>query len=168
MARRCRSPRGVVGSRQVTQLAALGRDQRCGQAGTTPKICPSRNIAALLSGADVRYDIGDSHRLSGRLVPDFTLPSGERVAELLHTARPVLLDFTGGTFAESAAPWRGRVDVTTVDGSSGTAAAILIRPDGYVAWAADGCTPGDVDRLRAALGRWFGPARRNAQAAAAG
>ena len=126
------------------------------------------HIAALLSGADVRYDIGDSHRLSGRLVPDFTLPSGERVAELLHTARPVLLDFTGGTFAESAAPWRGRVDVTTVDGSSGTAAAILIRPDGYVAWAADGCTPGDVDRLRAALGRWFGPARRNAQAAAAG
>jgi 2-polyprenyl-6-methoxyphenol hydroxylase-like FAD-dependent oxidoreductase len=126
------------------------------------------HIAALLSGADVRYDIGDSHPLSGRLVPDFTLPSGERVAELLHRARPVLLDFTGGAFAESAAPWRGRVDVTTAEGSSATAAALLIRPDGYVAWAAEDCGPDDVDRLRAALGRWFGPARRETQTAAAG
>jgi 2-polyprenyl-6-methoxyphenol hydroxylase-like FAD-dependent oxidoreductase len=126
------------------------------------------HIAALLSGADVRYDIGDSHPLSGRLVPDLTLGSGQRVAELLHRARPVLLDFTGGAFAEPVAPWRGRVDVTTVDGSSGTAAAILIRPDGYVAWAADGCAPGGLDGLPAALGRWFGPARRDTQTAATG
>jgi 2-polyprenyl-6-methoxyphenol hydroxylase-like FAD-dependent oxidoreductase len=117
------------------------------------------HIAALLSGSDVRYDVGDSHRLSGRLVPDFTLaggPRGQRVAELMHAARPVLLDFTGGAFAESAEPWRGRVDVTTADGSSASAAGLLIRPDGYVAWAADGRGPDDVDRLRAALDRWCG------------
>jgi 2-polyprenyl-6-methoxyphenol hydroxylase-like FAD-dependent oxidoreductase len=116
------------------------------------------HIAALLSGSDVRYDVGDTHPLSGKLVPDFTLAGGQRVAELLHAARPVLLDFTGGAFAESAAPWRARVDVTTADHSSVAAAALLIRPDGYVAWAADDCGPDDVDRLHAALERWFGSA----------
>jgi flavin-dependent dehydrogenase len=126
------------------------------------------HIAGLLSGSDVRYDVGDSHPLSGRLVPDFAFSSGphaQRVVELMHTARPVLLDLTAGAFAESAAPWRGRVDMTTADSSSAPAAALLIRPDGYVAWAADNCGPDDVARLRAALGRWFGRARNDVRTA---
>jgi 2-polyprenyl-6-methoxyphenol hydroxylase-like FAD-dependent oxidoreductase len=126
------------------------------------------HVAALLSGSDVRYDVGDSHPLAGGLVPDYTLAGGQRVADLMHTARPVLLDFTGGAFAESAAPWRERVDVTTADRSSATVAALLIRPDGYVAWAADDCGPNDVDRLRTALQRWFGSARREARTTATG
>jgi 2-polyprenyl-6-methoxyphenol hydroxylase-like FAD-dependent oxidoreductase len=115
------------------------------------------HMARLLSGSDVRYDVGDGHQLSGRLFPDFTLAGGQRVAALMHKARPVLLDFTGGAFAQSVASHRGRVDMTTVDGSSADVAGMLIRPDGYVAWAAQGCGPDDIDRLRAALGRWFGP-----------
>jgi 2-polyprenyl-6-methoxyphenol hydroxylase-like FAD-dependent oxidoreductase len=126
------------------------------------------HIAGLLSGSEVRYDVDDSHPLAGRLVPDYTLAGGQRVAELMHRAHPVLLDFTGGAFAESASPWRGRVDVTTADGSNATVAALLIRPDGYVAWAADDCGPNDVDRLRTALQRWFGSARREARTTAAG
>jgi 2-polyprenyl-6-methoxyphenol hydroxylase-like FAD-dependent oxidoreductase len=121
------------------------------------------HIAGLLSGSDVRYDVDDSHSLSGRMVPVFALANGQRVAELLHGARPVLLDLTGGGFAESVAPWRDRVDVTTADDSSAPAAALLIRPDGYVAWAADDCRPNEVARLQTALGRWFGPARRDAE-----
>lgn len=122
------------------------------------------HIAGLLSGSDVRYDVGDSHPLSGKLVPDFTVGSltgarpAQRVAALLHPARPVLLDFAGGAFARSAAPWLDRVDLTIADNSTSSTAALLIRPDGYVAWAADSSGPDDVARLSAALCRWFGAA----------
>jgi 2-polyprenyl-6-methoxyphenol hydroxylase-like FAD-dependent oxidoreductase len=116
----------------------------------------AEHIAHLLAGSDVRYDVGDDNPLSGKLVPDLRLADGRRVAELMHEAHPVLLDFSGGVFARLAAPWRDRVDVITSDPSSGTA-GILIRPDGYVAWAAEACGPDDIDRLAAALGRWFGP-----------
>jgi hypothetical protein len=62
------------------------------------------HMAHLLAGSDVRYDVGDGHVLSGRLVPEMTVGSGQRVAELLHGARPVLLDATGGVFTDAAAP----------------------------------------------------------------
>jgi 2-polyprenyl-6-methoxyphenol hydroxylase-like FAD-dependent oxidoreductase len=55
-----------------------------------------QHMADLLAGSDVSYDVGDDHRLSGRLVPDLTLDDGRRVAELLHEARPVLLDLRIG------------------------------------------------------------------------
>lgn len=116
------------------------------------------HLADLLAGSDVRYDVGDDHRLSGRLVPELVLGTGHRVAELMHTARPVLLDLAGGVFAESARRWAGRVDAATVSTADTSAAAILIRPDGYIAWAADQTAPGDVDRLHDALTRWFGVA----------
>ncbi|MCV7068287.1 FAD-dependent monooxygenase [Mycolicibacterium farcinogenes] len=116
----------------------------------------SAHIAGLLSGADVRYDVGDPHRLSGYFVPDFTLDDGRRVAELLRSGRPVLLDLSGGKHADAAQGWRDRVDVT-LSSAGGPAAALLIRPDGYVAWAADEFAESDPARLRAALERWFGP-----------
>lgn len=124
------------------------------------------HIAHLLAGSDVRYDVGDNHPLAGQLVPDLTLSGGRRVAELMHRARPVLLDGTGGSVAESALPWADRVDAVIAHGLDATA-AMLIRPDGYIAWAADLGTAEDVDRLRIALTRWFGPARSGVQAAAA-
>jgi 2-polyprenyl-6-methoxyphenol hydroxylase-like FAD-dependent oxidoreductase len=115
-------------------------------------------IAHVLAGSDVRYDVGDDHPLSGRLVPDLRFDGGRRVAELMHTARPVLLDLSGGTFAGSAHGWRDRIDIVVADGSS-RPAAMLIRPDGYVAWASDGVASADVTRLGEALTRWFGTQR---------
>jgi hypothetical protein len=114
------------------------------------------HMAHLLAGSDVRYDMGDLHRLSGRLMPDLTLDDGRRVAELLHDARPILLDLSGGAAASVAGAWAGRVDVVTAAMAQAPAAALLIRPDGYVAWAADAAEETDLQRMRAALERWFG------------
>lgn len=114
------------------------------------------NMAALLAGSDVRYEVGDDHRLSGYLVPDLTLDDGRRVASLLHNAKPVLLDLCGGAAAAGTQGWADRVDVVTAQLKNGPA-ALLIRPDGYVAWAADDFGSADADNLRTALTRWFGP-----------
>lgn len=112
-------------------------------------------FAHLLSGSDVRYDVGDAHRWSGRFVPELTLDSGRRVAELLRPARPVLLDLTDGRFAQVARPWRDRIEVA-VARSDADVAALLIRPDGYLAWATDQAESADIDRLHTAITRWFG------------
>ena len=109
------------------------------------------HLAHLLAGSDIRYDVGDEHRLSGHMVPDLTLDDGRRVAELLRTGRPVLLDFSGSLAVESE-----RVDVVVGGMADAPAAALLIRPDGYVAWACDSVTDDDRHRLRAALARWCG------------
>ncbi len=92
------------------------------------------HLGGLLAGSDVRYDVGDDHRLSGYLVPDFVLADGRRVADLLHDGRPVVVR-----------------DI--VDGP----AAMLLRPDGYVAWAAD--DPAE-EGLPEAVARWFRTAPR--------
>jgi hypothetical protein len=113
-------------------------------------------MAHLLAGSDVRYEMGDEHRLSGLMVPDRTLDDGRRVADLLHEARPVLLDLAGGALAQAGTGWADRVDVITGTMADEPFAGMLIRPDGYVAWAADACEPADLERLRAALRRWFG------------
>ena len=115
------------------------------------------HMAALLAGSDVGYDVGDDHPLSGHLVPDLILDDGRRVAELLHDARPVLLDLDGG--ADLAPGWADRVDTVSASIADRPAAAILIRPDGYVAWAADTFDPSAEAGLRAALQRWFGEPR---------
>jgi 2-polyprenyl-6-methoxyphenol hydroxylase-like FAD-dependent oxidoreductase len=117
----------------------------------------SKHMAALLAGSDVRYDVGDDHPLSGRLVPDLTLTDGRRVAELLHEARPVLLDLAGGGIADAVCGWANRVDTVCAHIADPPAAAMLIRPDGYIAWAANVFGPAEEAGLRAALHRWFGP-----------
>ncbi len=112
------------------------------------------HIAHLLAGSDVRYDTGDDHRLAGRLVPDLTLNDGRRVVDLLRSGRPLLLDLSSGYVGDAASGYR--VDV--VDGAVADlqARALLIRPDGYVAWAADTFDRADQDRLQAALQKWCG------------
>jgi len=115
----------------------------------------AEHMAHLLAGSDVRYDTGDSHPLSGRLVPDLTLGDGRRVSDLLHQGRPVVLDLSGGRVGEAAQGWADRLDVVT--GSADTeACGLLLRPDGYVTWAADTFDAEDEARLHAALQRWFG------------
>ena len=116
----------------------------------------AEHMAHLLAGSDVRYEMGDEHRLSGQMVPDLTLDDGRRVADLLHEARPVLLDLAGGALAPTGAGWADRVNVITGTIADKPFAGMLIRPDGYVAWAADTCEAADVHRLRAALRRWCG------------
>lgn len=103
----------------------------------------------------MRYDVGDDHPLSGYLVPDLTLDDGRPVAGLLHDARPVLLDMCGGAAAAGAGDWADRVDIVQGHLTEGPT-ALLIRPDGYVAWAADDFGPVDAQNLRIALSRWFG------------
>jgi hypothetical protein len=118
-----------------------------------------KHMAELLAGSDVGYDVGDDHALSGRLVPDLTLDDGRRIAELLLDARPVLLDLDVGA-APALRGWTDRVDVVSAKMTDRPAAAMLIRPDGYIAWAADKFGPAEEAGLHAALQRWFGPGPR--------
>ncbi|SNV77903.1 acihydroxylase [Mycolicibacter terrae] len=116
----------------------------------------SAHIAELLAGTDVRYDVGDNHRLSGWHVPDLTFDDGRRVAQLLHSGRAVLLDLADGTAASAARPWADRVDAVTAAAPEPPAAAMLIRPDGYITWATDDFDARQQPVLEAALTRWFG------------
>ncbi|MFF3853612.1 FAD-dependent oxidoreductase [Micromonospora sp. NPDC002575] len=112
------------------------------------------HIAALMSGADVRYPADPADPLAGRCAPDVVVHGDRgptRLAELTRAARPLLLDPTGA-YAEAAAPWRDRIDVVTGPLEGTTATALLVRPDCFVAWSA-----GDAGTLRAALTRHFGP-----------
>ncbi|GAB1511569.1 FAD-dependent monooxygenase [Actinophytocola sp. KF-1] len=112
------------------------------------------HIANMMAGADIHYEVGDTHPLAGRWAPDVVLDGGVRLAELMRTARPLLLDLTAdGVLGKEIEGWHDRVD--TVTGADGPAAAMLVRPDGYVAWAS---ADPDPDALRAALTRWFGAA----------
>ncbi|MBF6331360.1 FAD-dependent monooxygenase [Nocardia transvalensis] len=115
------------------------------------------HVAHLLAGADIRYDTGCDHPLAGHLVPDFTIhtPDGPtRIAELLRPARPLLLDLTGHLTTPAPA-WSDRVDTMIAPTPDAPAAALLIRPDGYVAWAT---TEPTTEGLLEALTRWFGSA----------
>ncbi|MEU5387823.1 FAD-dependent monooxygenase [Kitasatospora cineracea] len=131
-----------------------------------------RHLAGVVSHLDVRYDLGDgpedaAHPLQGRRMPPRALvgAAGEtRPAELLRTGRGVLLDLADdAALRDAAAGWADRVDVATAaakptdgpDPLEGTG-AVLIRPDGYVAWAGPAGEPVPA----AVLERWFGPARR--------
>ncbi|MFC0846171.1 FAD-dependent monooxygenase [Streptomyces noboritoensis] len=124
----------------------------------------ARHLAGQVSGLDVRYDVGATgHPLLGlRLSPDRELNLADgtptRIAELLHSARGVLIT-TGDSreAAELAEGWADRVDVVTgtwvpADNAAGDdPEAVLLRPDGHVAWASP-----DGGKLRDALERWFG------------
>jgi bifunctional hydroxylase/dehydrase len=122
-----------------------------------------RHLAGMVSGIDIRYDLGDADPLVGSRVPSTTLrceAGGVTTAELLHPARGVLLDLADdAAVREAAAPWQDRVTTVTAtlddpaaSGAMAAAKAILIRPDGHVAWANSSAGP-----LDAALRRWFGP-----------
>jgi 2-polyprenyl-6-methoxyphenol hydroxylase-like FAD-dependent oxidoreductase len=129
---------------------------------------PRKRIAAMLSGLDIHYDLGDGHPLVGRRVPDLDLVTTGgplRVYTLLHQARPVLLSL-GGPGSADITPWADRVRLVDAKyagpwelpalGAVTAPTAVLIRPDGHVAWAGDRTAPGLPD----ALTTWFGPPAR--------
>ncbi len=103
-------------------------------------------IAALMAGSDIRYDTDCPHPLAGRFAPDLALTTAAgpvRLAELTRSGRPLLLDLTGGEHADRAAGWQDRVDAVAADCAEPPAGALLLRPDGYVAWAS---AVGEPDR----------------------
>jgi 3-(3-hydroxy-phenyl)propionate hydroxylase len=126
---------------------------------------PRKHFAATMSGLDIHYDLGQGHPLLGRRMPDLDLVTPEglrRVFSLLHDAKPVLLNL-GQPGDIDITPWANRVKVieSKYDGpwalpALGTVpapTAVLIGPDGYVAWLGDGTQRG----LPEALTTWFGP-----------
>ncbi len=110
----------------------------------------SRLLAEKVSGIGIRYDHGEGHHpLLGRRLRDIRL-SRARLYELMHGGRGLLLDQTG---ALSVAGWMGRVDHVVDVSDDVDVPAVLLRPDGHVAWVGD-----DQTDLRGALLRWFGVA----------
>jgi 3-(3-hydroxy-phenyl)propionate hydroxylase len=120
---------------------------------------PRKRLAGMISGLDIHYDLGEGHPLLGRRMPDLdlTTPDGPlRVFELLNDARPLLLNL-------DIAPWADRVRLIDASctgewelpvlGVVSAPTAVLIRPDGYVAWVGDRTDHGLPD----ALATWFGP-----------
>ncbi len=126
---------------------------------------PRKRIAAMLSGLDIHYDLGEGHPLLGRRMPDLEVRTADgptRVFTLLHDARPVLLNLADPGSSDIT-PWANRVRLVDAEhvgawelpvlGEVAAPAAVLIRPDGHVAWVGDPTDP----KLRDALTTWFGP-----------
>jgi 3-(3-hydroxy-phenyl)propionate hydroxylase len=126
---------------------------------------PRKRLAATMSGLDIQYDLGEGHPLLGCRMPDLDLVTANgplRVFTLLHDARPVLLNL-GEPGGLEITPWADRVQSIDAEyggqwelpviGAVTAPRAVLLRPDGYVAWVGDPTKVGLAD----ALTRWFGP-----------
>jgi 2-polyprenyl-6-methoxyphenol hydroxylase-like FAD-dependent oxidoreductase len=126
---------------------------------------PRKRLAGIISGLDIHYDLGDGHPLLGRRMPDLDVVTADgplRVFELLHDAKPVLLNL-GEPSSFDITPWADRVQLIDAEydglwelpvlGTVTGPTAVLIRPDGYVAWVGDQTHLG----LPEALTTWFGP-----------
>jgi 3-(3-hydroxy-phenyl)propionate hydroxylase len=126
---------------------------------------PRKRFGAMMSGLDIHYDLGEGHPLLGRRVPDLDLVTANgpvRVFTLLHEARPVLINL-GEPGGFDITPWADRVQLIDAKydgawelpaiGSVTAPTAVLIRPDGYVAWVGDLTQLGLADPLTT----WFGP-----------
>ena len=125
---------------------------------------PRRHLAAMISGLDIHYDLGEGHPLLGRRMPDLDLHTAEgptRVFALMHDARPVLLNL-GAPGSLDISPWADRVRLVDAEhegvwelpvlGQVAAPTTVLIRPDGHVAWVGE---PSD-SKLPRALASWFG------------
>lgn len=154
----------------MAQVALRRRDDRTkAVADTMSELLgmdePRRRFAAMMSGLDIHYDLGQGHPLLGRRMPDLDLVTADgplRVFTLLHDARPVLLNL-GEPGGSDITRWADRVQLVDARyvgtwelpalGPVTAPTAVLIRPDGYVAWVGDSTRLGLAD----ALTTWFGP-----------
>jgi 2-polyprenyl-6-methoxyphenol hydroxylase-like FAD-dependent oxidoreductase len=153
----------------MAQRALGGTDERTNALlGTVTELLsmdePRKRFAGMMSGLEVHYELGEGHPLLGRRMPDLDLMTADgplRVFDLLHGAVPVLINFAkpGGL---DVTPWAHRVQLINADfvgrwelpvlGEVTAPTAVLIRPDGYVAWVGDNTDTGLGD----ALTTWFG------------
>jgi 2-polyprenyl-6-methoxyphenol hydroxylase-like FAD-dependent oxidoreductase len=154
----------------LAQVALLRTDDRTNalrdaMSGLLSMDEPRKRFAAMMSGLDIHYDLGEGHPLLGRRMPDLDLVTANgtlRVFTPLHGARPVLLNL-GEPGGFDIAPWADRIQSIDVKytgvwelpvvGVVPAPTAVLIRPDGYVAWVGDQTRIGLPD----ALATWFGP-----------
>ena len=153
----------------MAQVALIGTDERTDALRDTIAELlsmdePRKRFAAMISGLDIQYDLGEGHPLLGRPMPDLDLVTADgtlRVFTLLHDAKPVLLNL--GEIGDSdITPWADRVQMIDAEyvglwelpvlGAVAAPTGVLIRPDGYVAWVGNGTDAG----LRDALTYWFG------------
>ncbi|WP_441253471.1 FAD-dependent monooxygenase [Bradyrhizobium sp. 613_E4_N2_2] len=127
---------------------------------------PRQRFGAMMSGLDIRYDLGEGHELLGRRMPDLDLiveGHPQRLFTLLHGAQALLINF-GKSGGFDIAPWADRTRVVNAShdgawkfpaiGQVAAPEAVLVRPDGHVAWVGDESQRG----LEDALTTWFGPA----------
>ncbi|MEY9156226.1 FAD-dependent monooxygenase [Bradyrhizobium japonicum] len=127
---------------------------------------PRQRFGAMMSGLDIRYDLGEGHELLGRRMPDLDLiveGHPQRLFTLLHGAQALLINF-GKSGGFDIAPWADRIRVVNAShdgawelpaiGQVAAPEAVLVRPDGHVAWVGDESQRG----LEDALTTWFGPA----------
>jgi 3-(3-hydroxy-phenyl)propionate hydroxylase len=160
----------IVLRNTMAQVALLRTDDRTNALRETMSELlgmdePRRRVAAMMSGLDIHYDFGEGHPLLGRRMPDLDVVTASgplRVFKLLHDARPVLLNL-GEPGGFDITPWTDRVQLIDAKyvgtwelpalGAVTAPAAVLIRPDGYVAWVGDLTQLGPAD----ALTTWFGP-----------
>jgi 2-polyprenyl-6-methoxyphenol hydroxylase-like FAD-dependent oxidoreductase len=154
-ARVLRNTMAAVALRRADDRTAALRDTMTELLGLDE---PRKVFGGVMSGLEIHYDLGEGHPLLGRRMPDLDLVTTDgpvRVFTLLHDARPVLLNLGDrGAFdtpwsvdAEYAGEWE-----LPVLGKVAAPVAVLIRPDGYVAWVSDGTDAG----LRDGLATWFG------------
>jgi hypothetical protein len=139
-------------SRSSRALEAIVRDLIDTRDGAT-------YFAERVWGVSLRYDLGEEHPLVGRSAPDVELTDGTRLGEHLRTGKGLLLQFDASASLEAlASGWRGRVAYVAGDATDRLGlSALLVRPDGIVAWAIEGeADPDDVVRR---LSRWFGESR---------
>ena len=139
-------------SRSSRALEAIIRDLIDTRDGAT-------YFAERVWGVSLRTDLGDAHPLVGRSAPDFVLTNGTRPAELLRTGQGLLLDFDGRSSLEALARrWRGRIVHVASNAMDRLGlTALLVRPDGVVAWVSEGIP--DPDAAARAAVRWFGEPR---------
>ena len=161
-ARVLRNTMASVALRRPDERTEALRDAIAGLLGMDE---PRRRFAAMMSGLDIHYDLGEGHPLLGRRMPDLDLVTADgpqRLFTLLHEARPVLLNLAeSGGF--DLTPWADRVRLVDARyagpwelpalGPVAAPDAVLIRPDGHVAWVGNLAQPGLAD----ALTTWFGP-----------
>jgi 3-(3-hydroxy-phenyl)propionate hydroxylase len=154
----------------LAQVALMRRDDRSQAAWKAVSELlkmdePRKRYAAIMTGLEIRYDFGEGHPLLGRRMPDLDLVTANgplRVFALLHDARPLLLNL-GESGGFDIAPWADRVPLIDAKfagawelpaiGAVTAPTAVLVRPDGYVAWVGDLTQVGLAD----ALTTWFGP-----------
>ena len=136
-------------SRSSRALEAIIRDLIDTRDGAT-------YFAERVWGVSLHYDLGDSHPLVGRSAPDFELVDGTKLGELLRNGRGLLLDFDHRLPLRAlAGRWTERITYVASDAKDRLGlSAVLVRPDGFVAWATD--TAANVEDAAQAASRWFG------------